>query len=220
LRQLCSRDPNNHQSYVICYHLASCTATSMPQLNVRFVLQAAAKDDRRLWQQRLHRMEHELQANKLHIQSLMQQLHAIAAKQALGGSEAAADDTAAQPAATGAQEAGPSAAGTDQQQNSSSARAVELDATHEGAAATSSLAGSGGSCSSGGSASTPVRSFDCQGVASPSRSSEATSKCRPACSSFTRGGCMFHSTAAALTDAAQPLNSCNARTVRRAVPQT
>lgn len=48
-----------------------------------YCMQAAAKEDRRLWQQRLQRLEHELQANKLHIQALMQQLHAIASKQAL-----------------------------------------------------------------------------------------------------------------------------------------
>jgi hypothetical protein len=169
-------------------------------------------------------MEHELQANKLHIQSLMQQLHAIAAKQALGGSEAAADEAAAAAAAaaaTGAQEAGPSAAGIDQQQNSSSAHAAAEDATHDVAAAASSPAGSCGSCcssSSGGSAFTPVRSFNCQGVTSPSSSSEATSKCRPACSSFTRGGCLFHCTAD-MASAAQPVNTRNVRPVCCTVPQ-
>lgn len=44
-------------------------------------MQAAAKEDRKVWQQRLQKMEHELQANKLHITALMQQLHALAAKQ-------------------------------------------------------------------------------------------------------------------------------------------
>jgi hypothetical protein len=43
--------------------------------------QAAAREDRRMWQQRLQGMEQELQSNKLHIQQLMQQLHTLAAKQ-------------------------------------------------------------------------------------------------------------------------------------------
>jgi hypothetical protein len=136
-------------------------------------------------------MEHELQANKLHIQALMQQLHAIAAKQALGGSEAADNTTAT----TETQEAGPTAACTDQQHFSSSAHTAAEDAPSGGAAAASSPAGSGGSCcsSSGGSAVTPVRSFNCQGVSSPPSSSEATSRCRPAGSSFAPGACMPHS---------------------------
>lgn len=41
--------------------------------------QGAAKEDRSNWQQRLQSMELELQANKLQIQQLMQQLHAISA---------------------------------------------------------------------------------------------------------------------------------------------
>jgi hypothetical protein len=44
-------------------------------------LQASAREDRKAWQQRLQAMELELQSNKQHIQQLMQQLHAIAAKQ-------------------------------------------------------------------------------------------------------------------------------------------
>eukprot|EP00878_Enallax_costatus_P042383 GHUV01049722.1.p1 GENE.GHUV01049722.1~~GHUV01049722.1.p1 ORF type:complete len:243 (-),score=64.28 GHUV01049722.1:96-824(-) len=62
---------------------ALCRA-SCPNLRCWFGTQAAAKEDRRLWQQRLQKMEQELQANKLHITALMQQLHAIAAKQTTG----------------------------------------------------------------------------------------------------------------------------------------
>ena len=46
-----------------------------------------------MWQQRLHAMELELQSNKQHIQQLMQQLHALAAKQ-VSFRQAADPDTA------------------------------------------------------------------------------------------------------------------------------
>jgi hypothetical protein len=45
------------------------------------ILQASAREDRKAWQQRLQTMELELKSNKQHIQQLMQQLHAIEAKQ-------------------------------------------------------------------------------------------------------------------------------------------
>lgn len=158
-----------------CQQLMACTAP---------ILQAAAKDDRRLWQQRLQRMEHELQANKLHIQALMQQLHAIAAKQALGGSDAADQADADQVTQAAASPA--AAAPQPNSRSSSSPRPTAADAAaSDNAAGAGSPGGSGSSCcsSSGGSAFTPVRSFSCHGVASPG-SSEATSRCRPATSNM------------------------------------
>jgi septal ring factor EnvC (AmiA/AmiB activator) len=126
-------------------------------------------------------MEHELQANKLHIQALMQQLHAIAAKQALGESGAAADQAANDMAA---QQAAPAEADPVQQRSSStsSPQTAATNAAPVNEAMDSSPGCSGGSCcsSSGGSAFTPVRSFSCSGVANSPGSSEAISRCRPA----------------------------------------
>lgn len=67
-------------------------AASLPSLSEALVVaclccwprlcpQASAREDRKAWQQRLQKMELELQSNNQHIQQLMQQLHAVAARQ-------------------------------------------------------------------------------------------------------------------------------------------
>jgi hypothetical protein len=54
---------------------------SLPPCILTSLSQASSREDRKAWQQRLQTMELELQSNKQHIQHLMQQLHAISARQ-------------------------------------------------------------------------------------------------------------------------------------------